>query len=231
MLEKVLELEREAFLWLNSFHSPFADHFLWIYSGIPGWIPIILFLGGCYIFKNKWQEWTLLCIAILCLIMFCDLFTSYIAKPFFARFRPTHHPAFEGYVKTLHNYKGSLYGFISGHATNAFGFVLFSSLFFKYRPYTIFITSWALIMIYSRIYLGVHFISDIAGGILVGSLTGFMVYRLYLWLHQQVFSGRKHPVKPFSYSVRQKKIITWNMAGYIVILALFSGLFIPLFTD
>jgi undecaprenyl-diphosphatase len=76
-------------------------------------------------------------------------------------------------------YTGGLYGFISSHASNSFGFAVFTSLVFRNRLFTFMIFLFALLNAYSRVYLGVHFISDVVAGALVGSLTGYLVYRLY----------------------------------------------------
>jgi len=73
---------------------------------------------------------------------------------------------------------GGVYGFVSGDTSNSFGFAILSTLLFKNRIYSIVVFIWATIMAYSRIYLGVHFVSDIIGGMTAGILIGYCVYRL-----------------------------------------------------
>jgi len=97
----------------------------------------------------------------------------------FAHPRPTHYPGIMEQVRTLYNYTGGKYGFISGHATNCFGFASFTVLLFRNKPYSIVAISWAVMVSYSRIYLGVHFLSDIVGGMISGIIVGFFIYKLY----------------------------------------------------
>ena len=218
ILEGILEWERELFLSLNGAHSLYADIFLWLYSGPAGWVPIVIFATGCIIAKTKWKEWGLLVLSLGLVILFCDLLSSHFTKPFFARLRPTHHPLFMDEVKTVFGKQGNLYGFVSGHSANSFGLMMFTALFFKYKPYTGFITLWAVIMVYSRIYLGMHFISDVVGGILAGMLIGFLVYRLFLYARRRFLPESELT----GYSPRQKKIITGTIAGYLALFALIS---------
>lgn len=58
---------------------------------------------------------------------------------------------------------------------------MFTSLLFKWRYYTISIFAWALLTMYSRIYLGVHFITDTLGGALWGASVGIACYLFYIY--------------------------------------------------
>ena len=77
------------------------------------------------------------------------------------------------------NYRGSLYGFISGHATNTFAVALYFSLIFKNARTTAVLFSWAILSSYSRIYLGLHYPGDILAGMVSGSLIALLFYYIY----------------------------------------------------
>ncbi|MFA7494029.1 MAG: phosphatase PAP2 family protein, partial [Proteiniphilum sp.] len=78
-------------------------------------------------------------------------------KPLIVRPRPSYYPGIMEYVRIVNDYRGGgVYGFVSGHASNSFGFAILSTLLFKNRIYSIVVFIWATIMAYSRIYLGVH---------------------------------------------------------------------------
>ncbi|MDR0394779.1 MAG: phosphatase PAP2 family protein [Tannerella sp.] len=190
MLEKILDYEGEAFLWLNSYHTPFENQFMWLFSGKIFWIPSMILFIFMLFYKNikHWKETLIILMAIALVITLCDQFASGICKPIFTRSRPTHHPEFMDKVRTVFDYRGGRFGFISSHAANAFGFATLTSLIFKYRFYSVVLYLWAIINSYSRIYLGVHFISDIIPGIIVGLLFGWGVYKLF------VFACKKMPV-------------------------------------
>jgi undecaprenyl-diphosphatase len=123
------------------------------------------------------------------LVLVCDQLSSHVFKPFFQRLRPTNHPDFRDIVDVFrygdYEYRGSGYGFISGHATNSMGFAVFTALVFRNRFFTVSILLFALLMGYSRIYLGRHFISDVIVGWVVGGMVGYGIYHLYMYGRQR----------------------------------------------
>ena len=218
MLENLLTYERELFLWLNGNHTPFWDEVMWLYSGKEVWLPLALFILGIVCYKKNWRETVLVLLAIALVITLCDQFASGICKPLFTRFRPTHHPDFMNEVQTVFGYRGGRYGFISSHAANAFGFATFMALLFRHRLLGVTLFIWATVNAYSRIYLGVHFISDIVPGILSGILFGYVVYRLYAWTHSRWLGSAAEP-----YGNRRALSITVAIWAVIICLLLFHA--------
>lgn len=188
LVERILPYERDIFLWLNSHHSPFWDSFMWLYSDKHTWIPLAIACAIIFVYKMKWKESLLLVLCGILLGFLCDYTSASIIKPFFERMRPTHHPDFEQVVITIRGYTGGKLGFVSAHAANGFGIAVFSSLLYRYRYYTITIFLWALTTCYSRIHLGVHFISDVVGGMMVGTIAGFIVYAIYQLARKRVLN-------------------------------------------
>jgi len=207
MLEKILEYERGAFLWLNGSHNTFWDSFMWLYTGQIVWIPVLLFFIFLLFYKKNWKEPLLIVLSIALVIALCDQISSHICKPFFMRFRPTHHPDFMNIVHTVNNYRGGDYGFISGHAANSFGFATFVLLLFRNRMFTISILVWSTLMVYTRIYLGVHFISDIIAGIIVGLILGFVIYKLFLLLRHKLLVNNCEPSEMYHHSMQKLLVI------------------------
>jgi undecaprenyl-diphosphatase len=177
-MEEILTYERNLFMWINGSHNSFLDAVMWSFSGALMWCP--LFIVPAYIYLRRREDRVPAVLAIGLVVLLCCIVSAFLFKPVFARFRPTAHPLFMDYVTLLHNYKaGGDYGFISGHSTNAFGFAILSLFLIKNRIYTVSILLWALMMAYSRIYLGAHFVSDVVAGMVVGLLIGRLVYWLY----------------------------------------------------
>lgn len=220
MVEKILTYERDLFFMLNGSDSPFLDRFMWLYSGKAVWLPLAAFILVVLLYKKNWRESLFILLAIVLVITLCDQFASHVCKPIFTRFRPTHHPDFMDQVKTVFDYRGGRYGFISSHAANAFGFATFMSLLFRYRLFTWTIFFWAALTAYTRVYLGVHFISDIVPGAVAGIFFGWIVYWLYLKA-RPVLTGQGGNAS-ILYSDKQKRIIVYAIFIAILLIAVFN---------
>jgi undecaprenyl-diphosphatase len=174
MIEK---LDQHLFLFLNSLNSPFWDHVMWAVSGRLIWVP--LYLAIVYVLSRKLRrKMFALVIVIAVVVVFGNEF-SVIIKNMVQRPRPCHEPALEGLVHIVNGKCGGLYGFVSSHATNAFSVALLSLSFIRIRWFTIFIIIWAVMVGYSRIYLGVHYPADVLCGSLLGAVTGWTGYKIY----------------------------------------------------
>jgi len=182
MLEYLIELDKELFLFLNGLHHPVLDPVMWFLSGSKNWIPFyaILFV---LIIKDFKKETILIMASIGLMILLSDQTTSGLMKPFFERYRPSHEPSLQSLVYTLNDYRGGRFGFASSHAANSFALAVF--IFFLFRRkfkwmWLIFV--WAILVSYSRIYLGVHYPGDIIVGGLIGALYAYACYHLYLYV-------------------------------------------------
>jgi undecaprenyl-diphosphatase len=222
MLERLLAYERSMFFMLNGSDSPFLDRFMWLYTGKAVWLPLAAFILFILLYKKNWRESLLILAAIALVVALCDQFASHLIKPCFERLRPTHHPAFMEDVKTVFGYRGGYYGFISSHAANAFGFAMFMSLLFRYRLFAIAIFLWASLTAYTRIYLGVHFISDVVPGALSGLFFGWLVYTLYIYVREKTISGAREKPPYLLYTRKQKSGIIFGILITVSYLLIFN---------
>lgn len=181
-MEYLLELDKEFFLYLNGFYTAWLDPIMVIVSEKITWIPLYLFLLYLVV-KNYSNDGWLVLIGIVLAITLADQICSSVMKPYFARLRPSHDPALENMVHLVNGYKGSKFGFASSHAANTFGIATFFFLLFdKKRKWIILLFFWAIVVAYSRIYLGVHYPGDILAGWLVGVLAALAGFKLFQWL-------------------------------------------------
>jgi len=188
MLDQLLKLDTQLFLWLNSHHSPFWDDVMWLISGKIEWLPLYLVLIAFIIYRFRWKSITIL-IAIIIAVALADQLAVKAFKEVFERLRPTHNPEIQHLVHIVNDYRGGSYGFVSNHAANSFSLAMFISLLFKNRYVTISIFFWALLVSYSRIYLGVHYPGDILGGTVLGMGIGCMVFFVYTKLSERIVDG------------------------------------------
>jgi undecaprenyl-diphosphatase len=139
------------------------------------WVP--LYIAALYVVIKKWKResvWVILAL-VLCIVI-ADQVSSGFIKHAVQRLRPSHAEDLKGMVHLVKGYGGGMYGFVSSHAANSFGFALLSSILFKNRKYTFVIFGWAALLSYSRVYLGVHYPGDIFGGMIVGVLAAMICF-------------------------------------------------------
>lgn len=223
-IEGLLPLERDLFFALNGSDSVILDNIMWTLSGRFVWIPLLLFIVFVFFYKTPRKVGMLVTLFFILVFVTSDQVSSSIFKPLFERFRPSHHPDFMDQVDILNGYRGGRYGFISGHATNSFGLAVFLSFIFRYRWITIISLLWATLNSYTRIYLGVHFISDIVAGMIVGSLIGFLLYSLLIAVAKPAIINNNYTNKHALYHIENGKILALFMVIYIVLLVSFSSL-------
>lgn len=177
MIDYLIELDTSLFLRLNSFHSPFWDIFMMIFSGKFIWTGLYAALLYEIWRTFGWRSLILVFVATIAAVFVADQVTASILRPFFERLRPAHpeNPISE-MVHIVDGYRGGRYGFPSCHAANSFALASLMILIFKRLPFTLFIIGWALLNCYSRVYLGVHYPGDLLVGIIIGCLTGVLIY-------------------------------------------------------
>jgi undecaprenyl-diphosphatase len=172
--------DSDLFLLLNGLHSPFFDFIMYWTSEKTTWIPVYLIL--IYLIIRKYKNEAMLFIPLaLVMILFSDQ-SSVLLKSLTHRLRPCHEPALEGLIHLVKNKCGGDFGFVSSHAANHFA--LSSLLILAFGNYRTtggaILLLWAVLISYSRIYLGVHYPLDVLAGGLLGIFRGFLFYYLCL---------------------------------------------------
>lgn len=173
-IDAIVELDHQLFFFLNGMHHPWLDTLMTSFSNTYLWIPLyawILF----QVYKKYGKGTWLILFCTAGLIFFSDQ-TALVFKYLVQRYRPTHNPTFGQLVHTVHDYRGGSYGFFSSHASNAFALIMFVILLLKpsTKYFKLILISYACLTSYSRIYLGVHYPSDVIVGALCGLGLGFL---------------------------------------------------------
>jgi undecaprenyl-diphosphatase len=185
MLEHINELDTVIFLFLNNLGTETWDPFWIKMSEVFIWIPLYLALiaGLFFLFKPKTALWAILIISLN--VVFTDQGSVRLFKNQFERLRPCHEESIKDQVRLVKGHCGGQYGFISSHASNTFGIAVLIGLLYRRRwPWVFYaMLVWASVVSYSRIYLGVHYPTDIYFGALYGSFIGGILYAVFVrWI-------------------------------------------------
>ena len=147
-------------------------------SGKLIWVPLYLAILITIGIKYK-RKFLVIVLFIIIAATLSDQM-SVMIKNLVQRLRPCHDPSLQGLVHLFNGECGGLYSFVSSHATNSFDVALLSLLFIKRKWVSVSMVIWALVVGYSRIYLGVHFPGDVICGSVLGALIGWGIYSLYV---------------------------------------------------
>jgi undecaprenyl-diphosphatase len=179
-MESILAWDKELFLWLNNQGTPAFDAFWMLMthraSNVIVYLGLWLYVG----YKSSWRTAIYLLFFTGLLILCTDQLTN-LFKTQVGRLRPCYDPEIQSLVRLVKPTCGSRYSFFSGHASNSFALALFFGGIFKsfsrYIPYVLLLI--AVLIAYSRVYIGVHFPIDIFCGALVGSGIGFGFHKMW----------------------------------------------------
>ena len=184
MIEYLNDIDADALLAVNGLHDLFQDAFWWMVTA--KWSSLLLVLALVWLLMHQNRRHVVLVLAMLALaVLLADQVSSGLIKHLVERLRPTHDPSLESMVHVVNGYRGGLYGFVSSHAANSFAVATLLSFIMRHRLVTFSLFTWSLLQCYSRMYLGVHYPGDILGGIVVGMLAGWLVWRLMCWIQRR----------------------------------------------
>jgi undecaprenyl-diphosphatase len=176
MIEQWPAWDTELFLTLNGWGVSWLDQVMLLFSTIWLWIPLYALIAFVRFKQFPLTQAVIFMAACVVGVVLTDQGSYWMFKETFQRLRPCQEEELLAQMRFLAPYCG-LYGFVSSHAANTFGFAviaggIFNHVFPKLRTGLL---VWALVVSYSRIYIGVHYPLDIFGGALFGVIVGRLV--------------------------------------------------------
>jgi undecaprenyl-diphosphatase len=152
--------------------SPFLDNDMIWTSSSTTWAVAGIIVVSLAIKSRRAPLLSIIVLGIIALSI-ADLVSFEVVKPFVARERPCWTV---DDIKKILGYCGGSYGFTSNHAANAAAFVtvIVSSHQFN-RLVQIMVVCVALLIGFSRVYLGVHYPGDVIGGFILGFVIAVLL--------------------------------------------------------
>ncbi|MBP3942735.1 phosphatase PAP2 family protein [Sphingobacteriaceae bacterium WQ 2009] len=188
MLEHIINLDKDIFLAINQgLSNPVFDWLLPVLRNPYTWSPLYLFLIIFFI-KTYGKTGIIIVAMTLGTFAIADFSSSTLIKKSVKRVRPCNDIEFKENVN-IRVRCGSGFSFTSSHATNHFALALFWIVLFRRKwKHALWLgITWAALVSFSQIYVGVHYPFDIVGGALLGSLIGFSMGNLFKVIQPQFF--------------------------------------------
>ncbi len=186
LIEKLKQFDIDLFFSINGCHNNFFDNLMLLFSNKIFWIPIYVLILFLLYKKFNLKSFLLVIVLTATCITLADQISVHFFKNTFLRYRPCHNETY-GNMVHLVDKCGGKYGFVSSHAANFFSIAVFLGLILRKKIKYIFplLIVWAILIGYSRIYLGRHYPSDVMAGALLGTTIGIIMYFTFILISKK----------------------------------------------
>ena len=184
---KIQDMDMQVVSIFNGSDNIMLDQMVQILTSGLTWIPLYVMLFFVVMRNNETMGQIALVVgsAIFC-VLFADGLVDGIIKQLAERWRPSNDPTFKYMVQVVDDIRLKGYSFCSAHAANTMSLAVFFSLLIRSKLLTITLVIWSLINCWTRLYLGVHYPSDILCGMIIGIIVGILVYLLYYKIYLRI---------------------------------------------
>ena len=228
-IQTFLANDRLGLSWFNGSNSVFLDGWMSALTSGFTWLALYASLFYLVVKNNETMGQIMLVVgcALAC-VGLADIMADVIVKPLVERWRPSNDPIFKYDVSVVDGYRGTSYGFFSAHAANTFSLALFFCMLVRSRVLSVALVLWSFVNCYTRMYLGLHYPSDIVCGLLWGSVCAIGVYYFYLRVSRRMFGEDNYVSTQYTstgYRLCNVDIVVFVLVSTVLI-TLFKALFI-----
>ena len=184
---KIQDMDMQVLSIFNGSDNIMLDQMVQILTSGLTWIPLYVMLFFVVMRNNETMGQIALVVgsAIFC-VLFADGLVDGIIKQLAERWRPSNDPTFKYMVQVVDDIRLKGYSFCSAHAANTMSLAVFFSLLIRSKMLTVTLVIWSLINCWTRLYLGVHYPSDILCGMIIGIIVGILIYLLYYKIYLRI---------------------------------------------
>lgn len=195
MIDILNSLDADLLLFFNGLHSGFFDRFMVLASSRWVWLPMYCGLFMILLRITSPKMTLLYSVGLFFAIALTDQTCATLIRPAIERMRPSNPDnPLSALVHIVDGYRGGRYGFPSCHGANSAALLVFMGCVMRRRLYVWVLASWALLHVYSRIYLGVHYPGDIICGAAIGSVISYSCYRIAAWFDNEPDMQRRDKI-------------------------------------
>lgn len=187
MLTPIIQFDIDLFLIINQDMANIVFDWLMPYLRNPyTWTPLYLFIL-IFSIRTYRKRGIIMMLFLVFSFGLADFLSASVIKPAVKRIRPCNELTLQGEMLSRVRC-GSGYSFPSSHASNHFAMALFLLMVYRrrWKPIVWLALLWAFSISFAQVYVGVHYPLDVTAGAIFGSLIGYFLARLFLYIQPDV---------------------------------------------
>lgn len=183
----IQDIDLQVLHFFNGSHHLLLDQLVQLLTSGFTWLPLYIMLFVIVIRNNETMGQIALVVggALFCVLL-SDGLADGLIKPLTERMRPLNDPMVKDTLMVLPGMNLKSFSFCSAHAANTMAIAVFFALLVRSKMLSVTLVIWSLVNCWTRLYLGVHYPSDIVCGLLLGLVVGILVYLLYLKMYRRI---------------------------------------------
>ncbi len=192
MIDYLLELNNRILLAINGAHTGFLDTFMMIATNRWTWIPLYVAAFVYLIYRYGWLRAVSVLAVIGITITIADQLCGSLIRDSLQILRPSNPDnPLSAQIQLVDGYRGGRYGFPSCHAANCTALMMVLGTVIRRRWAWLVLTAYVLLNCYPRLYLGVHYPSDILAGAALGAAIGYGMGLLAIRIMRRLPAARR----------------------------------------